>query len=135
MSKDENLDDIDRSAGRAIGHVSPKAIAEAMEDPSVFEQVARGDLYVEMARLRRIAASPSFPAAHRLEYTKMLSRMGKVEKPEEGSSAGTGFSITINLPNTGGAVSLGERSSPSGQTHNLSQPKDITPSQPVLDHE
>jgi hypothetical protein len=118
--KDENLDDIDRSAGRAIGHVSPKAIAEAMEDPSVFEQVARGDLYVEMARLRRIAASPSFPAAHRLEYTKMLSRMGKVEKPEEGSSAGTGFSITINLP--------------SGEQFKAQQPKDVTPKNPVLDH-
>lgn len=119
--KDENLDDIERSAGRAIGQVSPKAIAEAMEDPSVFEQVARGDLYVEMARLRRIAASPSFPAAHRLEYTKMLSKMGKVEKPEEGAGAGTGFSITINLP--------------SGQTHMLAQPKDVTPAAPVLEHD
>jgi hypothetical protein len=119
--KDENLDDIERSASRAIGHVSPKAIAEAMEDPSVFEQVARGDLYVEMGRLRRLAASPSFPVAHRLEYTKMLSKMGKVEKPEETGSAGSGFSITINLP--------------SGQNISLQQPKDITPEQPVIEHQ
>ena len=119
--KDENLDDIERSASRAIGHVSPKAIAEAMEDPAVFEQVARGDLYVEMGRLRRLAASPSFPVAHRLEYTKMLSKMGKVEKPEDTGSAGTGFSITINLP--------------SGQSQTYAAPKDITPEQPVLDHE
>lgn len=114
------MDDIERSAGRAISHVTPKAVAEAMDDPSVFEQIARGDLYVEMARLRRIAASPSFPAAHRLEYTKMLSRMGKVEKPEEGVGAGTGFSITINLP--------------SGQTH-LTAPKDVTPEKPPIEHQ
>ncbi len=99
----ETLADIDVSANRAINQVSPKAIAEAMEDPSVFEQVARGDLYVEMARLRRIAASPTFPVAHRLEYTKMLSRMGKVEKPEATVQSGTGFSITINLSRRGGS--------------------------------
>lgn len=118
---DEKLEDIERSAGRAISAVSPKAIAEAMDDPSMFEQVARGDLYVEMARLRRLAASPNFPVAHRLEYTKMLSRMGKVEKPEETGSAGTGFSITINLP--------------SGQNVSLQQPKDVTPQPAAIEHE
>jgi hypothetical protein len=103
---DEKLEDIEVSAGRAIAHVSPKAIAEAMEDPSVFEQVARGDLYVELARLRRLAASPNFPVTHRLEYTKMLSRMGKVEKPEDTGPSGTGFSITINLPTTAASTTL-----------------------------
>ena len=70
-----------------------------MEDPSVFEQVARGDLYVEMGRLRKIMANPNTPASVRLEYLKQLAQMGKVSKPEQtGAGGGPGFQININLP-------------------------------------
>jgi len=62
--------------------VSPGAVAEAMEDPVVFEQVARGDLYVELTRLRRLANSNAMPVKSRLEYAQFLSKMGKVDKPE-----------------------------------------------------
>lgn len=87
---------------------SPGAVAEAMEDPEVFAQVARGDLYVQLALMRKIAASPSFPAGQRLDYARFLARMGKVEKPEAEQN---GFSnvpaIQIILPGAGQSTQIG----------------------------
>jgi hypothetical protein len=79
---------------------NPAAVAEAMEDPGVFAQVARGDLYIQLQRLRELASSPNFPAAQRMEYAKFLARMGRVEQPAP-SEGGSGFSITINVPSVG----------------------------------
>lgn len=81
---------------------NPAAVAEAMEDPAVFEQVARGDLYVQLHHLRQLAANPRFPTAQRMEYAKFLAKMGKVEKPEETHNPLAGVpAITIVLPSSG----------------------------------
>lgn len=87
---------------------SPGAIAEAMEDPSVFEQIARGDLYVELTRLRRLANSNAMPINRRMEYAQFLAKMGKVDKPEASENPLHGIpAINIYLPGTGQRVSAG----------------------------
>jgi hypothetical protein len=91
----------------SAGTVSPGAVAEAMEDPAIFEQVARGDLYIEMGRLRKLMANPTTPASARLEYVKVLSRMGKVEKPDpEQNPFANVPTIQIVLPNSHQTTSL-----------------------------
>jgi hypothetical protein len=64
---------------QVIPGVSPGALLDAMEDPNVFSEVARGDLYVQMARLRRI--SSSFSPTLQMDYVKWLSKVGKVDTP------------------------------------------------------
>lgn len=98
----------DDALGAVIKTVSPAGIAEAMEDPSIFEMVARGDLYVELGRLRQLAQNPSMPTTMRLEYVKFLSKMGKVDKPEGPPVSATANlpQINIILPNAGSTTSL-----------------------------
>lgn len=87
---------------------SPGAVAEAMEDPDVFAQVARGDLYVQLAMMRRLAASKSFSTSQRLDYARFLARMGKVEKPEEVQNQFANVpAINIVLPNAGQTTQIG----------------------------
>jgi hypothetical protein len=87
---------------------SPGAIAEAMEDPSVFEQVARGDLYMELTRLRQLACSSSMAPSVRLDYARFLAKMGKVEKPEaEGNPLAGMPQINIIFPSSGQTTTLG----------------------------
>lgn len=87
---------------------NPAAVAEAMEDPSIFEQVARGDLYIQLHRLRQLAANPTMPTGQRLEYAKFLAKMGKVEQPERTNEDNRAAlpAITIVLPNSGQSTSL-----------------------------
>lgn len=96
--------------------VSPGAIIEAMEDPRVFAEVARGDLYVQMARMR--ALLPSLAASHQLEYTKFLAKLGKVDAPEPDQGAALSRVPMIQIDLGGGnRLSIGA----------ASQEKDITP--------
>jgi len=99
----------DDALAAVIRRVSPAAIAEAMQDPAVFEMVARGDLYVELGRLRQLAANPNLAVSHRLEYAKFLSKMGKVEKPEGDSNPFTHLpQINIVLPGSGQTTTIGK---------------------------
>lgn len=87
---------------------SPGAVAEAMEDPSVFEQIARGDLYIEMARLRALAGSNAMSMSARLNYVDKLAKMGKVDKPESTSNPLDKMpSISIVLQGSGQSTRLG----------------------------
>lgn len=87
---------------------SPGAVAEAMEDASVFEQIARGDLYVELTRLRKLAASNAMPVKLRMEYAQMLSKMGKVERPAQDKNPLDGVpAINIYLPGSGQNTRIG----------------------------
>lgn len=87
---------------------SPGAVAEAMEDASVFEQIARGDLYVELTRLRKLAASNAMPVKLRMEYAQMLSKMGKVERPVQEKNPLDGVpAINIYLPGSGQNTRIG----------------------------
>lgn len=103
-------DSLDNPAMRQVikRRPSPGAVAEAMEDPTVFEQVARGDLYIEMARLRELAGSNSMSMSARLSYVQMLSKMGKVDKPEQVQNPLDKMpSINIILQGSGQSTRLG----------------------------
>ena len=87
---------------------SPAAVAEAMEDPEVFAQIARGDLYVQLARMRQLAQSPNMAVGQRLDYVRFLARMGKVEKPEVEQNAFSNVpAINIILPGSGQSTQIG----------------------------
>tara|TARA_R110002049_G_scaffold239404_2_gene412572 strand:+ start:1194 stop:1631 length:438 start_codon:yes stop_codon:yes gene_type:complete len=93
---------------QVIPGVSPGAVLDAMDDPEAFAAIARGDLYVQLAVLRQQMAHPKTSMNQRLEYTKFLAKMGKVDAPEKD---GGGFSnvpmISIVMPGSGGEVRIG----------------------------
>ena len=89
---------------QVVPGVSAGALLQAMEDPSVFPEIARGDLYVQLTNLRRIAAN--FTPTQKMDYAKFLAKMGKVETPEVDV---TPFATApgINIFFSGGSVHLG----------------------------
>lgn len=98
---------------QVIPGVSSGALLQAMEDPTVFPEVARGDLYVALGRLRQQAARMS--VAQHLDYSRFLARMGKVEAPEKDVQPFANVP-SINIHFSGGSVRIG------GQAE-----RDITP--------
>lgn len=90
---------------QVVPGVSSGALLQAMEDPSVFPEIARGDLYVQLSNLRRSAVN--FSPAQKMEYAKFLARMGKVETPEVDVSP---FATApgINIIFSGGTVNLAQ---------------------------
>lgn len=92
-----------------IPGVTPGALLDAMEDPDQFASIARADLYVQMAMMRRAAASPEMPFNQRAEYSKFLAKMGKVDQPDNAANEfnslpgifidlGEGQSVSIGAP-------------------------------------
>lgn len=72
----QNYDVLDR----IMPGVTTGALLEAMESPEIFAEVARGDLYVQMARMR--ALLPTLSPTQQLDYTKFLAKLGKVDAPD-----------------------------------------------------
>ena len=110
---------------QVIPGVTAGALLDAMENPENFASVARGDLYVQMAQMRRLANSPEMTMGQRIEYGKFLAKMGKVEQPEKGPDdmlAGVP-PIQIIFPNSGGSISIGQAATPP------SDERDVTPKQ------
>jgi len=110
--------DEDRAAAavdQVMPGVSTGALLEAMESPAVFSEIARGDLYVQMARMRAMAAglTPSL----QMEYAKFLSKMGQVDQPAGSDGAAFSRVPAIHIDLGGGqSLSIG-----------AAQEKDITP--------
>lgn len=108
MDEEQHDDKAQEAHQQVIPGVSSGALLDAMENPEKFEQIARADLYVQMAHMRRAAAHPEFSANARMEYTKFLARMGKVDAPAKDANVFDNVPlISIVLPNSGGAVSIG----------------------------
>lgn len=107
MSHDTDIEN--PAMQKVVKHrASPGAVAEAMEDPAVFAQIARGDLYIELTRLRRLAASNAMPINRRMEYAQMLAKMGQVERQQQTQNPLDGVpAINIYLPGSGQRTSLG----------------------------
>jgi hypothetical protein len=94
---------------QVIPGVTSGALLDAMEDPSMFEAIARADLYAQLALMRRHASAPDLSFGQRVDYVKFLAKMGKVEQPEKSATdhlAGVP-PIQIILPNSGGSVNIG----------------------------
>lgn len=68
----------------ALPGVSPKGLLEALECPDVIRDIARGDLYIQLAVLRKLAKSPSFTISNRLQYADKLMKLADVVKPDAG---------------------------------------------------
>lgn len=105
---------------QVVPGVSTGALLQAMEEPEMFQELARADLYTQMAHMRRQMADPRITPAQRIDYIKQLAKMGKVENPEV-ETAGTGNLPTINIsfPNSGQSVNI------SATQHSVE--KDVTP--------
>lgn len=124
MDSDQQTDE---AAAQVIPGVTTGALLEAMENPDIFAEIARGDLYVQMAKMRQQAVNPEMPLNQRMEYMKMLSKMGKVDSPDKGADNPLAGVPTINivLPGSGASVQLGGAPPPRVE-------KDITPQE--VDH-
>jgi hypothetical protein len=90
----------DDAIAAALPKVNPKALLEAIDDPTVFPEIARGDFYIWMCNMRQRAQNPSTPMPALLEYGKLLAKIGKLDV-QETTQPGSGFSITINIPKVG----------------------------------
>lgn len=94
---------------QVIPGVSPGAVLDAMDDPDAFAAIARGDLYVQLARLRQRMSHPGVSTTQMMEYSKFLAKMGQVESADKGGGSmldGVPM-ISIVLPGSGGEVRIG----------------------------
>ena len=69
-------------ANQVLPGVTPGNLLEAMEDPEMFAEVARADLFIQLGHMRVAASHPDFPTSQRIDYAKFLARMGKVDAPD-----------------------------------------------------
>jgi hypothetical protein len=115
----------------ALEKISPAAILEAMENPEVFERVARGDLLVQLHHLRQAARSPEIPLTQRVELSRFLAKMGKVEQPEKATNPFADVPlIEIDL-GQGQSVRIGgQNDSPADRPPPRSPERDVTPRSP-----
>lgn len=101
-----------RAAAAAQDQIMPGvttgALLDAMEHPERFAEIARGDLYIAMAHMRRQASHPNMPFNQRMQYAQFLSKMGRAAEPDRDTTPFAGIPmIQINLPGTGGSVQIG----------------------------
>lgn len=112
---------------QVIPGVTPGALLDAMDNPDDFARIARADLYVQMAHMRRQASHPEMSNAQRMDYAKFLARMGKVDAPQRADGELDHIPmISIVLPNSGATVAIGAAPPPRVE-------KDITPDQELGD--
>lgn len=92
---------------QVIPGVTPGNLLKAMESPDDFAAVARGDLYVQMAKMRHLASNPELSFTARMDYVKFLAKMGRVDAPQADTNPLAGLpSIQIVLPNSGNSVNV-----------------------------
>ena len=124
---EDDLDELANTTAKVqrqvIPGVSPGALLDAMENPDVFQEVARGDLYVQMAKLRTAAQDPRMTPAQRLEYARFLARMGKVDQPDRENNPMANLPmIEIDL-GSGQSVKIGS----AARAETFDAERDVTP--------
>lgn len=120
MSDEQLPEQVHEAVDQIMPGVTPAALLDAMEKPDSFAELARGDLYVQMALMRRMATHPEFPTGQRMEYIKQLAKMGKVDTPDKGHDPLAGVPPIIIDMGNGTSVSINAASPPR-------QEIDITP--------
>jgi len=83
------------AAERMLPSITPEELLSAVETPGAFREIAKADLFMEMARLRRLLKANTISVADRLKYLQILARMAGVEV-----SAPDGESQQTNPANT-----------------------------------
>ena len=78
--------------------VSPAALMEMAEDPENASGYARMLWYEQQVLLRQ--TSPMMTVAQRMEWSKSLQKVGRLESPPPAQvgGEGSGFRININIP-------------------------------------
>lgn len=76
MSND--LDAHAEAFAAAMPGFSPKGLMEALDDPTVFRDLARADLYVQFILLREQMKNPDIPVEKRLKYTDALQKIARL---------------------------------------------------------
>ena len=81
--------------------VSPAALMEMAEDPENASGYARMLWYEQQVLLRQM--SPMMTVAQRMEWSKGLQKVGRLESPPpiQAGGEGSGFRININIPSVG----------------------------------
>ena len=81
--------------------VSPAALMEMAEDPENASGYARMLWYEQQVLLRQ--TSPMMTVAQRMEWSKSLQKVGRLESPPPAQvgGEGSGFRININIPSVG----------------------------------
>jgi hypothetical protein len=77
--------------------LTPKDIADIRDNPELMELVARGMGAVNLDNLFRQMQHPDVPIPHKIEFQKMLNKMGRLEPKETAAAAGGGFVFNINF--------------------------------------
>lgn len=67
------------AAERMLPSISPEELLAAVETPGAFKEIAKADLFMEMARLRRLLRANTISISDRLKYLQLLARMAGVE--------------------------------------------------------
>lgn len=67
------------AAERMLPSITPEELLSAVETPGAFREIAKADLFMEMARLRRLLKANTISIADRLKYLQILARMAGVE--------------------------------------------------------
>jgi hypothetical protein len=78
MSTQTTQDDAMRAV---LPGISPGGLLEAIENPDVIRKTCLADYYVQLGMLRQLAASSAFTVSQRLEYMKLLARVGGIDRP------------------------------------------------------
>lgn len=104
--------------------VSTGALLDAMENPEKFAEIARADLYIQLARMRRIANASQLTPMQNLEYSKFLAKMGKVDSPDLSQ-----YNPTAGLPMISITMSDGSQVQLGSTPKNPEREKDVTPTQ------
>lgn len=125
----EDDDKILAAQEQVIPGVTPAALLDAMDNPEDFAFIARADLYVHLAHLRRVSAHPDFPTASRIEIAKFLAKMGKVDAPLQDANPLHGLPmIEIDL-GAAGTVRIGTPAAPPPRERDIT-PDDNSPKMP-----
>jgi hypothetical protein len=77
--------------------LSAEQLAAIEEDPSLMETVARLLGAVNLDNLFRHMQNPDINPTARIEFQKMLNKMGRLEPDTKIDSAGTGPQVVINI--------------------------------------
>lgn len=88
--------DIENPAVAINTILTPKDVAVIRDDPASMELVARAMGAVNLDNLFRQMQAPDINPATKIEFQKLLNRMGKLE-PELKSSGGAGPQVVINI--------------------------------------
>ena len=76
--------------------LSPYDIERIQEDPAELEKIVRAMGAVNLENLVKVMQSPDINPAARIEFQKLLNKMGRLE-PQGSTETGTGPQVVINI--------------------------------------